>query len=130
MSFSETQAETIRNRMLLIAKAISARSDWSPASSAIGDVAVTRTDSATIGEQDYTLTETWSAWSPSNSQRYGLHLERDFRMSRYSGAEIRVTASRSVEALDLDTLYDTYDSLSAELTDKIAAIISRAGDEG
>ena len=130
MSFSETQAETIRNRMLLIAKGISDRNDWSPAHSAIGDVAVTRTDSATIGEQDYTLAETWSAWSPSNSQRYGLHLERDFRMSRYSGAEIRVTASRSVEALDLDTLYEAYNSLSAELTDKIAAIISRAGDEG
>jgi len=114
--------------MLLIAKGISDRIDWSPAHSAIGDVAVTRTDSATIGEQDYTLAETWSAWSPSNSQRYGLHLERDFRMSRYSGAEIRVTATRSVESLDLDTLYEEYNSLSAELTDKIAAIISRAGD--
>ena len=128
MSFSETQAETIRNRMLLIAKGISDRPDWIPAHSAIGDVAVTRTDSATIGEQDYTLAETWSAWSPSTSQSYGLHLERDFRMSRYSGAEIRVTASRSVASLDLDTLYEEYNSLSAELTDKIAAIISRAGD--
>ena len=128
MSFSETTAETVRNRMLLIAKGISDRADWSPAHSAIGDVAVTRTDSATIGEQDYTLAETWSAWSPSNSQSYGLHLERDFRMSRYSGAEIRVTASRSVDSLDLDTLYEAYSSLSAELTDKIAAIISRAGD--
>jgi hypothetical protein len=128
MSFSETQAETVRNRMLLIAKGISDRTDWSPAQSAIGDVAVSRFDSATIGEQDYSLRETWSAWSPSNSQSYGLHLERDFRMSRYSGAEIRVTASRSVDALDLDNLYEAYNSLSAELTEKIAAIISRAGD--
>lgn len=129
MSFTDTHAETVRNRMLLIAKGISDRPDWSPAHSAIGDIAVTRTDFATIGEQDYTLAETWSAWSPSNSPTYGLHLERDFRMSRYSGAEIRVTADRSVDALDLDTLYEAYSSLSAELTIKIAAIISRAGDE-
>lgn len=128
MSFTDTQAETMRNRMLLIAKGITERTDWSAAYSAIGDVAITRTDSATIGEQDYTVAETWSAWNPSNSTAYGLHLEREFRMSRWSGAEIRVTASRSVTSTDLDTLYTAYETLSAELTAKIAAIISRTGD--
>lgn len=130
MSFTDTQAETIRNRMLLIAKGITDKTDWKTAHSAIGDVAVTRDDFATIGEQDYSVSETWSAWSPSSEPtRIGLHLERDFRMSRWSGAEIRVTASKGVTATDLDTLYEAYQELSAELTAKIAAIISRAGEE-
>ncbi len=113
--------------MLLIAKGITDKNDWRAGHSAIGDVTVTRDDFARIGEQHYSVSETWSVWSPSNSPNYGLHLERNFRMSRWSGAEIRVTASRSVTSTDLDTLYTAYETLSAELTAKIADIISQKG---
>lgn len=129
MSYELHEIESLRARMLLITRSLTDQ-HYRVSAAAIGDVAISGDDTAEIGEQSYELTETFSSWRPFAGAGYGFHLARTYRSRRYGAdLQIHVSASRRAETTDLDTIHDLYLELREELSAKIAAIISREGEE-